>query len=255
MVDDVRGRNEIPNHAISTAFAGSPHRSMRETFTRIYESRATDPVGDHTTGNDPESCSGPGSNLAQTAVLRAELPAVLADLGVRSVLDLPCGDLFWTSRIELGVDAYIGADIVPGLIERNRERFARSNREFRVIDITRDQLPRVDLIFCRDCLVHLRDEDIHRALTNIGRSGSTFLAMTTFTERTRNADVTEIGAWRPLNFQLAPFRLPEPFRLVNERCTEVDVTTENGVAVEHRYADKSIGVWRVAELPTATSPT
>ncbi|AHH97440.1 class I SAM-dependent methyltransferase [Kutzneria viridogrisea] len=255
MVDNMRRCDEIPDSTIVPVAAGAPRRSMRETFTRIYESRVPAPVDNGTTGNDTESCSGTGSNLAQTAAVRTELPALVADLGVSSFLDVPCGDLFWISTIELGVDAYLGADIVPGLIERNRDRFAHSNREFRVIDLTRDQLPRVDLIFCRDCLVHLHDEDVHRALANIKRSGSTFLAMTTFTERTENADVIETGAWRPLNFQLAPFRLPEPFRLINERCTEVDVTTENGVRVEHRYADKSIGVWRIAEIPTATSPT
>jgi hypothetical protein len=216
-------------------------KSMREIFAKIYESRIPTLV-------DSESCSGPGSNLVQTAALRAELPALVADLGVNSFLDVPCGDLFWISKIDLRVDTYIGADIVPGLIDQNRERFERSNREFRLIDLTQDQLPQVDLIFCRDCLVHLRDEDIHRALTNIKRSGSAYLAMTTFTGRARNAGEIETGGWRPLNFQLEPFCLPEPFRLVNEQCTEVDVTTENGVEVEHRYADKSIGVWRIAEL-------
>ncbi|MFJ9472526.1 class I SAM-dependent methyltransferase [Streptomyces caniferus] len=230
--------------SISPAVSDSPRRSLQETFSQIYESGVWTLVDD----SAAESRSGLGSNLVQTAALRSELPRLVGELRVSSLLDAPCGDFFWMSMIELGVDTYIGADIVPGLIERNRVRFARPNQEFRVIDLTQDQLPQVDLIFSRDCLVHLSDRDIHRALINVKRSGSKYLATTTFTERTRNAGDMEAGGWRPLNLCLAPFLLPKPFRLINEQCTEVYVTNENGVEVEHRFADKSIGVWRIADL-------
>ncbi|MFE4971341.1 class I SAM-dependent methyltransferase [Kitasatospora sp. NPDC056651] len=186
--------------------------------------------------------------MVQTAALRSQLPGLIAELGTGSLLDVPCGDFFWMSEVELGVDSYIGADIVPELIERNRERFARPNHDFRVIDLTRDQLPSADLIFTRDCLVHLCDDDVHRALDTIRHSGSGYLATTTFTERTVNLNDIETGAWRPLNLRLAPFALPEPLRLLNEHCTEVYVTRTDGVETEHRFSDKSIGIWRIADL-------
>ncbi|MFG2116716.1 class I SAM-dependent methyltransferase [Streptomyces sp. NPDC048718] len=214
----------------------------------MHESGAWNPVGVGAPGTGTVSDSGPGSNLAQTEALRSELPGLLAELGVRSLLDVPCGDCFWMSRTALDLDHYIGADIVPALIRRNEERFARPGHEFRVVDLTRDPLPRVDMIFTRDCLVHLGDEDIRRALDNIVRSASTYLATTTFTERTENPADIEAGGWRPLNLRLAPFSLPEPSHLLDERCTEVYVTAEDGVETEHRFPDKSIGVWRIADL-------
>ncbi|MGV2915525.1 class I SAM-dependent methyltransferase [Streptomyces alfalfae] len=225
-----------------------PPRSLQETFSKIYGSGAWTLVEDGVPGDDAESHSGLGSNLAQTAALRAELPILLAELGVSSVLDAPCGDFYWMSKVDLGIDTYIGADIVPELIERNQKNYARTNLDFRVLDLTRDRLPQVDLVFSRDCLVHLGDDDIHRALENIRRSGSMYLAATTFTERAKNADDIEAGGWRPLNLQRAPFLLPEPIRLINEQCTEVYLTEEEGKEVEHRFADKSIGVWRIADL-------
>jgi hypothetical protein len=216
---------------------------MRDTFARIYQSRARE-LGEASA----ESRSGTGSNLAQTAALRAALPALVAELGIRSFLDVPCGDFFWMAEVDLGVETYLGGDIVPALIDRNRARFARPGREFRTLDLTRDRLPAADLVFSRDCLVHLRDEDIRRALAAIKESGSTYLAMTTFPDHDHNAAEIEIGAWRPLNFRLAPFLLPPPLRLIDERCTEVETAADGAVPAGDSYADKSVGLWRVADL-------
>jgi SAM-dependent methyltransferase len=188
---------------------------------------------------DAESRSGPGSTLEITKVIRRELPALLRHLGVRRLLDIPCGDFHWIKEVDLGVDSYIGADIVSEMIERNNRCYADHVRRFVKLDITQDPLPQVDLVFCRDCLVHLPGKCIGQALENIRRSGSTYLLTTTFPRQTKNRDVTFAGQWRPLNLQLAPFFFPEPLRLIDERNTwKAD-----------RYPDKSLGLWRVEDLP------
>jgi len=215
---------------------------MQETFTRMYASGGWTLVHD-----DKVSRSGLGSNLEQTAALRSELPRLVADLGVRAVLDIPCGDFFWMSRTDLNIDSYVGADIVAELIDENIARFARDDRRFRVLDLSQDELPRVDLVFSRDCLVHLSIADAQRCLENIKRSGSTYLATTTFTGRTQNENIVT-GGWRPLNLCLEPFGLPAPLRLFDERCTEVYQVVEDGREREEHFTDKSIGVWRIAEL-------
>ncbi|MHC5114552.1 MAG: class I SAM-dependent methyltransferase [Planctomycetota bacterium] len=188
-----------------------------------------------------ESISGTGSTLEQTGRLRAVLPGLLERLGVCTLLDLPCGDLNWISRVELPVERYVGGDIVEDVVSANRARFP--DRTFVRLDITRDDLPAADLILCRDCLVHFGYDDVWRALRRLRASGATYLLTTVFTGSTYNKDI-ETGGWRQLNLMLPPFSLPEPLEIVNEGCTEAD----------GKYADKSLALWRVCDLPSYNLP-
>jgi SAM-dependent methyltransferase len=188
--------------------------------------------------SDDGSPSGVGAELESTAVLRRELPRLLRRYGVRSLLDLPCGDFGWLSHADLSGIDYTGADIVPDLVERNAERYAGPGRRFLRLNLAADPLPRTDVVLCRDCLVHLRYEQIFRAFANLRRSGSTYLLATTFLELDANAEI-DTGDWRPLNLVLPPFALPDPLAVIIEDCTEIDGA----------YADKALGLWRVADLP------
>ncbi len=184
-----------------------------------------------------ESRSGRGSSLDQTRIVREELPRLCTELGVTSLLDVPCGDVYWIQHVNLPGLRYIGADIVPQVVADNRTRFAGTGREFIAFDLVCAPPPRVDLIFCGDLLVHLPFRDALRALENCRKSGATWLLTTSFTERISNADL--IGDWRPVNLSLEPFNLPQPARLILEGCTE-----EGGA-----YRDKSLALWRLADLP------
>jgi len=188
----------------------------------------------------PESPSGPGASLDQTAAIRHSLPELCRRLEVRTLLDLPCGDCSWMATIELGVEHYIGADLLPELIQANTRRYARTGREFRVLDLLSSSLPDADLVLCRDCLVHLSFADIARAVANLRRTRVTYLLTTTFPEQTVNEDI-RTGDWRPLNLQIAPFHWPSPLDILVEGCTEA-----NGL-----FADKSLGLWRLDALPAS----
>jgi hypothetical protein len=183
-----------------------------------------------------ESRSGEGSDLIQTAVVREELPILLKNISAESMLDIPCGDFYWMQHVELPV-RYIGADIVPELIDANNSKYATSQRHFVRLDLCSDKLPKVDLVFSRDVLVHLSFKDIKLAMDNIKRSGAIWLLTTTFTARQGNEDIAT-GDWRTLNLQKAPFNFPEPVQLINEGCTQF-----NG-----DYADKSLGLWRLHDI-------
>jgi glycosyltransferase involved in cell wall biosynthesis len=183
-----------------------------------------------------ESHSGFGSSADATGFVRAALPQILHELGVKSMTDVPCGDFNWMRMLDLPID-YFGVDIVPQLIEKNQRNYARPDRTFRLLDITKDPLPRVDLVFSRDLLVHLSVKDIRSALKNIFDSGAKYLIATTFTSRAENADIPT-GLWRTLNLQRPPFSFPPPLRLINERCKEGD-----GL-----WADKCLGVWDINDL-------
>ena len=185
------------------------------------------------------STSGLGSEVAATEALRATLPALLRELEVGSLLDAPCGDAGWIAQAALDV-AYCGLDIVPSLIATNaaQAREDGSGRQFRIADITRDALPRADLVLCRDALVHLSFDNISLAIERFRTSGSRWLLTTTFTHLETNQD-GEDGDWRALNLQRPPFSWPTPARLIDERCDEAD----------GGWRDKSLGLWRLEDLP------
>jgi len=203
-------------------------KSTKQVFTEIYE--------DNIWGNR-ESASGSGSTQATTRVIAERLPALMRSLGAESFLDVPCGDFNWMAAVDLGVGRYVGADIVDGIIRQNAARFTDDVRSFVCLDLMREALPRVDVVFCRDCLVHFALADAMAAIQNFKRSGSTYVMLTTFPAHRRNREMVT-GGWRPLNLQIAPFNFPEPVELINE-------------AFEGRggkYRDKSVGVWRLADI-------
>jgi hypothetical protein len=158
------------------------------------------------------------------------------------MLDLPCGDFGWMQEVDLPIETYIGGELVDGLIADNRRRFGDEHHQFMSLDITRDELPKVDLLFCRDCLVHLSFEDILRAFDNIRGSNIPYVLTTTFPECHRNDDITT-GDWRLLNLEIPPFNLPAPRHLINEGCTEGEGT----------YRDKSLGLWTLDDFVHAKS--
>lgn len=185
------------------------------------------------------SVSGVGSELAATAAIRERFPALLKEIGARSVLDAPCGDHRWMAHVDLGVERYVGADIVPSIVARLQEQYrGDAVRSFLLADMTRDALPCCDLVLSRDCLVHFSFATLARAVRNLRASGATWLLTTTFPDLARNDDIMDAD-WRPVNFSTAPLNWPAPVELINERCTEA------GGA----YADKSLGLWRLADLP------
>jgi hypothetical protein len=187
--------------------------------------------------SDPDSVSGPGSNLKNTENLRRELPSLIEDLKIKTFLDIPCGDYFWMKEINLDVE-YTGADIVEDLVIRNNKLFGNDYKKFVVLDITKDKLPKVDVIFCRDCFPHLHLKSIKASLKNIKESGARYLLASTYTSCFMNDEIY-LGGFRPLNMQLKPFNFPPPVRLIKDLCI-----TEKAV-----LEDKNIGVWKIADLP------
>jgi len=197
-----------------------------------------------------ESRSGPGSDSDQTRIIIKELPTLLSELNISTMLDIPCGDLNWMQHVELRNIDYTGADIVKPLIQKNTEKYGRNGVCFQHLDILEDKLPKKDLVLCRDCLVHFSISDVFLALNNICNSQSEYLLTTTYTDSKMrlsvnlnglgvdndNGDIVT-GLWRPLNLELAPFMFPEPLVVINEGCTEHVAVT-----------DKSLGLWRIADL-------
>jgi glycosyltransferase involved in cell wall biosynthesis len=202
--------------------------NLKNKFSEVY---------DNNLFKGRKSRSGEGSDLVQTEIIRNELPKLIRKYAISSFLDAPCGDWYWMRALNLDVKKYIGIDIVPQLIEKNKKEFSNDVVSFQVINLVDDLIPTVDLIFSRDCLVHLCFKDAIRIIKNFKKSGSKYLLTTTFINRNSNLELDDLF-WRPLNMQKPPFNFPEPLHLINEGCTE-----DNG-----NFSDKCLGLWLLDDI-------
>jgi Methyltransferase domain len=196
--------------------------ALETIFSKIYHTNAW---------QDPESISGRGSTLARTQIIMSQLPLLLQELNSKTLLDAACGDFNWMQHIDLGPVNYIGVDVVPDLIRRNRQLHEGPRRTFTALDVTTDPLPPADAILCRDCLIHLSHARISAAISNFKKTNATHLLCTTHTNVRENIDCPD-GSWRSLNLEIPPFNFPRPLKLI----------------VEDAEMGKCLGVWRIENL-------
>jgi 2-polyprenyl-3-methyl-5-hydroxy-6-metoxy-1,4-benzoquinol methylase len=214
-------RNRMVNQWEHRRFRGQP---IKQVFQSIY-------VDNH--WHDSESVSGPGSTVHVTLQVRKTIPHLIRKFEIATFLDIPCGDFNWMKEVDLSNTQYKGMDIVGALIEKNSEAYSNAKHTFDFADITSTHLPKSDLIFCRDCLVHLSYRDIAKAVTNIKRSGSRYLLTTTFSRKSNHDIIT--GNWRPINLCAPPFNWPAPVEIILE-----------GESGENN--DKAMGLWLITDL-------
>lgn len=151
-----------------------------------------------------KSRSGTGSSLHQTRELKSALPLLFKKYNIKTLLDIPCGDFYWMQNVNLNGIKYTGGDIVSKIISNNK-KYTSNFIQFKKLDILNDKLPKSDLILCRDLFVHLTYDQVFCALNNIRESGSKYLLATSYKCRETNKDIKEVGNWRPLNMEIAPF--------------------------------------------------
>jgi hypothetical protein len=199
-----------------------------QRFTAIYENQFW---------VDDQSRSGGGSNLYATEKIRKAIPGLFLKYGVRSVLDIPCGDFFWFKEMNLDLERYVGGDIVVPLITLVAEKYTSPTRSFGVMDLTKDVLPDCDLILVRDCFIHLSFESIFAALRNITQSKIRYLLTTHFADVVANVDI-ETGSYHALNLCEPPFNFPPALELIDDYAKGL--------------TPHQLGLWRVDDLHYAS---
>jgi SAM-dependent methyltransferase len=184
----------------------SVNGNAKETFERIYEK------GNWRHGNDRESLSGSGSEVSATLGLVQRIEHAMRVLGCSTLLDVGCGDWNWMRRETFGFH-YIGVDIVPDVIARNRQ-FERANVRFDICNVIDEAPPKADAALCREVLFHLSFADIRRAVANISKS-TRLLCATTDHDILFNSDI-RTGDFRAINLMRAPFSFPMPIAIVRD---------------------------------------
>ena len=200
---------------------------MDKTFEKIYDSNFW---------GSKESKSGPDSQLKNTENIRKKLPEIFEKYNIKSVLDVPCGDYNWMKNVKKDGIKYIGGDIVPKIIAENNKKYKDDNTQFRKLDITKDKLPKSDMIICRDCFQHLSDENVKKAIENFKNSGSTYLLVTNYPWTLENWDIKD-GDFRPLNLCEEPFNF-------SESCLEkIKESSE-----QESYSDKNLCLYKLEDI-------
>ena len=228
-IHNLLDRTTRPQSAARSEGQGAESKGSQRIFSEIYRRGGW--------GNG-ESVSGPGSTLARVAAFKEDLALLLNDINAKSLLDAGCGDYNWMKEVKLNLARYVGVDVVAELVAENQRLYGSDRRIFLNLDMTKESLPQVDVILCRDSLVHFSFKDIFATLANFKKSGSTYLLATTFTRFPESNDIPT-GAWRQLNLQLPPFTFPEPVRLIDEKCVHSGSV----------YADKCLALWALKDIP------
>ncbi len=84
-----------------------------------------------------------------------------------TVIDLGCGDFNVGKQLFHYAEKYVAIDIVPALIQRNKELFEAENLEFQCLDIAKDDLPGGDSVILRQVLQHVSNEEVHQIVKKL----------------------------------------------------------------------------------------
>jgi 2-polyprenyl-3-methyl-5-hydroxy-6-metoxy-1,4-benzoquinol methylase len=179
--------------------------SNKEVFSKIYKE------------NLWHGGSGAGSKLENVKEYVEVLQKYIDKPEVKTVLDLGCGDWQFSKFLDLSSVSYLGVDVVESVIEFNSTSYSASNIKFISRDITTYEVPKADLIICKDVLQHLSNKDVVIILVKIITSSKFSLITNDFKpENTENKDINN-GDYRCLDLTLSPFYLDVVTILESER--------------------------------------
>lgn len=155
-------------HALRRFRAGRSeyrHQTVQQVFTSVYERKLWGSSGDPA----DKFFSGSGSRNDEVAsVYVSAMQSFLADFRDKpDVVDLGCGDFYVGAQIRPWCGAYTACDIVAPLIAYNRQVYKDLGVDFQTLDLTTDALPRGDILFLRQVLQHLSNEQIRQAIRKI----------------------------------------------------------------------------------------
>lgn len=153
-----------------------------------------------------------------------------------SVCDLGCGDFNVGKELVRYIKNYIAVDIVPELMERNREKFIATNLEFQCLDIAKDALPNADCAIVRQVLQHISNDEVKQVAAKL--VNYKYVIVTEHLpdkDFTSNLDIisgqgTRLKKQSGINLLMAPFNMK-----VVEQRELLKVEDEHGIIVTILY--------------------
>lgn len=147
---------------LRVARATNAQLPIRDVFRGVY---ARNSWG----GTQGDFFSGTGSEEAQTTAYAEAVREFVRTRGIKSIVDLGCGDYRVGRMLKMAGVHYLGVDIVPELIERNRALFTDPDTVFMCRDLLEEALPAAELCLLRQVLQHLSNVEIARALQRLNQ--------------------------------------------------------------------------------------
>ena len=237
-------------------------------FEQIWNSCRWSQFGNSVGHDGVKSCSG-WSTPKLTNLTRNVLLEVLLNpqYNIHAFLDAPCGDMQYMSYFMDEIEVLLrggessssssessgnrslvhyGADIVTKLIYEHANKYSEKawSGSFKVVDFANEngtfvgdlsqmwghELPPIDLIYSRQMMQHLSENDTCAVLRNFNRTGARFLLASTFltsaNEKKRKTSAESIvyetlseadaGNYMKQNLFLPPFNLPIPLYIARD---------------------------------------
>lgn len=217
------------------------HRGPEEIFTYIYENNIW---------RDAETVSGRGSRVDNTGFLRDAIADFFERKSIKTVLDVPCGDFNWFKEVKYDFEQYIGYDIVQNLVDRNNKKYGNKKTRFSKKNALEEPLEDVDIVLCRDFLIHISNRDIKKFLLNLKRTNVGGILMSHY-QNCENADIPTGNRYRPIDFTKSPFLFPEPRVLIPEDIALMRDTSERHAKNKLQPLEKYLAYWSVKDISLA----
>jgi hypothetical protein len=149
--------------------------TVKEIFSDIYQKGIWGISQDST----QPFFSGTGSqDKAITNIYVENVRTFLQSFDVKPcVVDLGCGDFSIGSQIRSMCGVYIACDIVPELINFNLKKYQHLDVDFRELDLISQELPSGDIVFIRQVLQHLSNQQIAKLIPKL-RPNFKYLVLT-----------------------------------------------------------------------------
>lgn len=179
------------------------NNSLEKIFTAIYLN------GEWGRNENGEGTSGSGSTVEYTKEYVRFLEDFLRNHKIKSVIDIGCGDWQFSKNVNWdGVEKYIGYDVVKFLIDRNTAHYANKKISFVHADAVHVELPRADLLICKEVLQHLPIDDIKLFLSQIKKFKYCIIVndIEKDTKTSENRDIPA-GHYRTLDITKNPFNV------------------------------------------------
>lgn len=178
----------------------TPDEQVKTAFSAIYQN------GVWGKNKDGTGCSGTGSTAENTELYRIYLETFLETHQIKSVVDIGCGDWEFSHLINWNGIKYTGYDVVKNVIENNANKYSKPSIKFINENFLTADLPKADLLICKDVFQHLSNEEVMAFLPQLKKFKYCVIT-NDFNPAMANNLNTRIGGYRPLDLTKPPFNL------------------------------------------------